>query len=206
MSEELSDEGQSFPVEHVEDKYLKLIWSGALFFIIGLAAMLGAFLYMSYTGQYKKDYQTMSQVLPFLLVFIPVYGYKILAQGLQERKLYRESEFEDLYMTDLGLAAPIILLEGKTRDTLREKKESDFQILWSDIDQFIVEPIRGSKKYSSPTYYKITLKNKANPRDTAFFILRDYFASQESKILDYVRLNLAPEQIILNDEIRKSET
>ena len=186
--------------QNIEGKYIKLLWSGLLFLAIGLACCIGSFYYFYTIGEYDEDKQSLKQILPFLLCFIPVYGAQLIKKSLRERKLLSCSDIKELRFDEAGISGPIALLEGRVRDNLRELNKPSFHIPWDIIDNFIVEPVRGSKTYSSPPYYKVTRKKTDGGLYTSYFILRDYFRDREQEILDFVGTRIDQDHVIINDK------
>ena len=186
--------------QNIEGKYIKLLWSGLLFLAIGLACCIGSFYYFYMIGEYDEDKQSVRQILPFLLCFIPVYGAQLIKKGLREKKLFVRSAVKELRFDKEGISGPIIFLEGRVRDNLREMNKPSFNISWDDIDKFIVEPVLGSKTYGSPPYYKVTRKKTDGGLYTSYFILRNYFRDREQDILGFVGGKISQDHIIINYE------
>ena len=195
----MSTDSISIEASDARKKYIKLILSGLLFLFLGLGFMCGAFAYLSQKGVYDEDSGSLMQIMPFLMIFIPIYGWRIFKDGLNERKLFQKSATGKLNIDSRGIYGPIILLEGTVRNHLRDHKQPDFHIEWNDVETFMIEPPRGSKKYGSPPYYKVTMKGQKDAFNTAYFIIREYFKPREQEIIECVKAHLNADQIVNND-------
>jgi hypothetical protein len=200
----ITEHGEDYvflPATGLEDKYKKLIFGGAAFFVLGLIAVGAAFTYQHSKGVYHLEYKTFGQLLPFLLLFISGYGFSIFRQGYGEKRLYYKAAMNGLMLDDRGISGPIALLEGPVRYRIRDvQKECVFFVQWDAIESFIVEPSQG-KRDQAPPYYKVTVKGGDGGLHTSYFILRSFFMDREKQVLDYVGTRLEAAQIVLNDEI-----
>lgn len=194
----MSSNTLSLEAPDVQKKYSKLVLSGLLFLFLGLAFIGGSFAYLDAKGVYAEDSGSLMQVMPFIMIFIPIYGWRIFKDGLHEKKLYQKSASKTLNIGEKGIYGPIILLEGPVRNRLRDAHKPDFHVDWDDVDKFIIEPQRG-KKYSSPPYYKVTIKDKKDAFESSYFIIREYFKGQEAEIIKCVEAHLGADNVINND-------
>lgn len=198
----MSDTGRSFQAADIEKKYRKLVWSGLLFVFLGAGIMISTFMYFNNKGAYEHDApQALFPLLPFFLFFIPAYGYGIFKRGFQDWKLFKRSEVKGLRINDEGITGSILLLEGVFSELHLQKKLSDFSFTWDKINNFIVEPPRGSNSYGSPRYYKITFDGQKESADSSCFIMRECFKADDAQIIGMVRKNLGEDRVVLNDEI-----
>lgn len=184
----------------LEKKNAKFFWSGLLFIFLGAALVAGVFWYLYMDGAYDDGKDSgMWGIMPVLLLFIPGYGYTLFRQALVERALFSKTELNGLYLDEKGIGGPMLLLEGVFRERLRKARKPEFYFHWESLEDFILEPVRGSKTYGSPPYYKITFKGKSDKADASCFVLRQYFGERESEIIDVVKSHLGAEHIINND-------
>ena len=193
-----------FEAVGLEKKYRTLMWGGVLFILSGVSFMFGTFTYFNAQGAYAEDAApSIFPLLPFFLIFIPLYGYKIFMKGVRLKFMLKRSEKRGLALNEKGVAGTSLLLEGVYSDKCIASKVADFSFAWADIHNFIVEPVRGSKSYGSPPYYKITFEGMSEKANASCFILRDYFKAHEAEIIKFVKKALGKEHVILNDEIKK---
>ena len=185
---------------NLQKKNAKFFWSGLLFVFLGAGLVGGVFWYLYLDGAYDEGKDSgMWGIMPILLLFIPGYGYTLLRQALVERKLFSKTDLNGLYLDKKGIGGPMLLLEGVFRERLRKARKPEFYLLWESIENFILEPVRGSMTYGSPPYYKVTFKGKTEKANASCFILRQYFEEREDEILKVVKEHLGADHIVNND-------
>ncbi len=193
-----------FEAVDLEKKYRKLAFSGLLFVVSGASFMFGTFNYFYAQGAYAEDAApSLFPLLPFFLIFIPVYGYKVFMQGVRQKFLLKRSQKKGLVLSEKGIGGSALLLEGVYSEKCMSAKMPDFFFSWESVNNFILEPARGSKSYGSPPYYKITFKDMSEKANASCFISRDYFKAQDAEIVKLVKKALGKEHVVMNDEIYK---
>ncbi len=198
----MSEVPLEFNAVGAEKKYQKLIWAGALFVVLGAAMMFATFMYFHGQGAYEEDApQTIYPMLPLLLIFIPLYGLRIFGQGFAELRLFKRTELRGLKLDKDMISGPVLLLEGVYRERLLQKKAPIFYFEWDDIHNFILEPVRGSKSYGSPPYYKITFKERSEKAESSCFIMRECFKEHEAEIVKFVTKRLGKAHVVNNDPV-----
>jgi len=198
----MSSDALHFEAVGVEKKYQKLIWAGLLFIVLGLAVMVCTFAYFHSQGAYEEGApQTIYPMLPILLIFIPGYGYRIFMQGLTEWRLFKRTELSGLKLDKDMISGPVLLLEGIYRERLLQRKAPAFHFEWDDINNFILEPVRGSKGYGSPPYYKLTFKERSEKAESSCFIMRECFKADEAEIVKFVTKRLGKAHVVNNDPV-----
>ena len=191
-----------FPAIDIEDKYKTLIKGGVFFIFTGLFIVVVGFLYFQSEGAYEKDApRRVLPLVPFVMLSVSFYGWGILRRGLKHKSLFESLSMKGIQFNNTGFSIPTLLLEGSYSDLAFSEDMAAIHIEWDSIDNFIVEPARGSEKNQSPPYYKVTMKDSDDQVHNSCFILRKPFKKDEASLVDAVKAKIGQDRLVFNDQI-----
>ncbi|MBX2834109.1 MAG: hypothetical protein KTR28_03960 [Micavibrio sp.] len=192
-------------VRNAQSKYLKLLISGIVTTLGGIIFIIYAFTKFSHDGVYESDQPSLKQILPLVLFFIPAFGLQQIRNCWSERNLYLRGAMDGLLIDEKGIKGPLVLLEGPTRDKLRDNHQPVFFIPWSKVEAFVLEPQRGTKVHGSPPYYKIAIEGGEQSLQSSYFILRNDLKDREQDIVSEIKKYLDDDKFIFNDAIYEDD-
>lgn len=171
------------------------------FFLIPFAILMLAILSYVLTrpvpGIDQFEFFLMCLMGEFMLLIMAALMIKVTMETVIQDKELRHRTRHDLFVVKDGLYLPITPMEGEWREIARKAGKDFFFLRYSDVQEFLVEPARGSYMRPRPPYYKILLNDQPMP----VYFQRSQFYGHEEKMLGFI--SNAGIKITYNDKLRQ---